>query len=143
VTGYIFIFSGLIDSNLKISGKMVLEDLEIYQLSMELGENTWLIVNSWKYFEKDTIGKQFVRASDSVAANISEGFGRYHYSENRHFLFYARGSLYEAKTWLKKARNRDLVSKEVEQQLLMLINKLGIKLNNYIKSTGITPTSKK
>lgn len=43
------------------------------------------------------MGKQLVRAIDSVAANLSEGFGRYHYKETRIFGYYSRGSLYESK----------------------------------------------
>jgi len=57
---------------------MKLEELQVYQLSMGIGEKIWSIVIDWSYFEKDTIGKQLVRAADSVAANLSEGFGRFH-----------------------------------------------------------------
>lgn len=60
---------------------MKLEELEIYQLLMEIGEKVWEIVNAWNYFAKDTIGKQLIRSTDSIAANISEGFGRYHYKD--------------------------------------------------------------
>ena len=60
---------------------MKLEELKVYQLSMDIGERIWEIVNEWDYFAKDTVGKQLVRAVDSVAVPIesgSEGFGRYH-----------------------------------------------------------------
>ena len=50
------------------------------------------------------MGYQLVRASDSIAANISEGYSRFQYKENRQFVFVARGSLYETKTFMKKAR---------------------------------------
>ncbi len=91
---------------------MKLEELQVYQLSMEIGEKVWKIVIKWDYFAKNTIGKQLVRAVDSVAANLSEGFGRFHYKENKNFCYYSRGSLYETKTWLTKARSRDLITKE-------------------------------
>ena len=68
-----------------------LEDLKVYQMAMEIGEMTWTIIQNWGVFVKDTIGKQFVRASDSIAANIAEGYGRYHYRENRQFCYCARG----------------------------------------------------
>ena len=90
---------------------MRLEDLEVYQQAMELGEKVWEIAINWNYFAKDTIGKQLVRAVDSVAANLSEGFGRFSYKENRQFCYYARGSLYETKTWLTKGKNRKLNKK--------------------------------
>jgi four helix bundle protein len=51
-------------------------EMDVYKLSMEVGEKVWNIVSKWSYFEKDTVGKQLVRAIDSVAANLSEGFGR-------------------------------------------------------------------
>ncbi len=56
-----------------------LEEIRVYQLSMDIGERVWGIVSNWDYFAKDTVGKQWVRAMDSLAANLSEGFGRYHY----------------------------------------------------------------
>ncbi len=115
---------------------MKLEDLQVYTLSMESGEDIWQIVSDWKYFAKDTIGKQLVRSTDSVAANISEGYGWYSYKENKHFCYYARGSLSESKTWLTKAHNRSLLSEELFQDLYKKLNNLGVKLNNYIKSIG-------
>ncbi|MBA7664716.1 hypothetical protein ES703_72779 [subsurface metagenome] len=45
---------------------MKLEDLQVYQLSMALGEKVWQIVDERNYFSKDTIGKQLVRAADSI-----------------------------------------------------------------------------
>lgn len=115
---------------------MKLEELNVYNLSMELGERIWEVVNHWDYFLKDTIGKQLIRVVDSVAANISEGFGRYHFNEAKHFGYYARGSLYETKTWLTKAYNRKLISEDVFNEFINDINNLGVKLNNYIKSIG-------
>jgi len=117
---------------------MKLEELKVYQLSMELGERVWVVAEKWSWFEKDTIGKQLVRAVDSVAANISEGFGRFHYNEAKHFYYYSRGSLYETKTWLTKAYNRKLILENDFQIFMKDIDTIGIKLNNYINSIGKT-----
>ena len=43
---------------------MKLEDFQVYNLSMELGEEIHTIVKDWNYFEKDTIGKQLVRSEE-------------------------------------------------------------------------------
>jgi four helix bundle protein len=117
---------------------MELENLEIYQISMEISEQIWGITKSWPHFEKDTVGKQIVRSSDSISANISEGFGRYHYNDSRNFLFFARGSLYETHTWLKKAKSRKLIKDEDFEDLEKQCLRLSVKLNNFIKSIGRT-----
>jgi four helix bundle protein len=115
---------------------MKLEELQVYQLAMDLGESIWEIVIAWNYFEKDTIGKQLVRAADSVAANLSEGFGRFFYKENKQFCYYSRGSLYETKTWLTKAKNRKLITVDQFESFTKDIDLIGKKLNSYIKSIG-------
>ena len=109
---------------------------------MEIGDKVWGIVSEWSYFEKDTVGKQLVRAIDSVAANLSEGFGRYHFKENKNFSYYSRGLLYEAKTWVVKAKNRDLINEKDYDYLKKEINKIGKMLNAYIKSIGNFSTNK-
>jgi four helix bundle protein len=120
---------------------MELEELRVYQKSMELGERIWSMVDKWSWFQKDTLGKQLVRAVDSVAANLSEGFGRFHYKESKNFSYFSRGSLYETKTWLTKAYNRNFISEEEYSNLTQEIKEIGIQLNNYIKSIGKTSRS--
>ena len=71
---------------------MKVEELHIYQMAISLGEEIWKLAESWNYYIKDTIGKQLVRAADSIAANIIEGYSLYHYKENLNFCFYSRGS---------------------------------------------------
>lgn len=105
---------------------------------MALGEKVWTIVDKWDYYTKNTLGKQLVQAADSVAANLSEGFGRFHYKETRNFGYYSRGSLFETKTWLEKAKNRSLINDNEFQEFVKDINNIGVKLNNYIKSIGKT-----
>ena len=113
-----------------------LEDFKTYNKAMELGESVWSIVATWSYFEKDTIGKQLVRSCDSIAANLSEGLGRYHFKESRNFSFYARGLLFETRTWLDKAMNRKLIDGEVYKTLETALEVIGKMLNTYIKSIG-------
>ena len=103
---------------------------------MELGEVVWDIVIKWGYFEKDTIGRQFVKAADSIAANLSEGLGRYHYREAKNFGYYSRGSLFETKTWLTKSFNRKLIHEEEFSILISKIEVIGKMLNSYINSIG-------
>jgi four helix bundle protein len=113
-----------------------LEELDVYQMSMEIGERVWSIVSSWDYFARDTVGKQLVKAADSMAVNLSEGFGRFYYKENKQFGYYSRGSLYETKTWVKKAHSRQLVDDAAYDSLRRSLESLAVRLNNYLRSIG-------
>jgi four helix bundle protein len=113
-----------------------LEEFKVYNLVMELGEKVWGIVMSWDHFQKDTLGKHFVRSTDSIAANLSEGLGRYHYKESKNFGYYSRGSLFETKTWLTKASNRKLLSEAEFSGMLKEIETIGKMVNGYINSIG-------
>ena len=115
-----------------------LEDFKTYCRAMELGEEVWDIVTKWNYFEKDTIGKQLVRAVDSIAANLSEGLGRYHFKEKKNFSYYSRGSLFETQTWLTKAHYRKLVAEEQFAKMKVDLETIGKMINSYIKSIGET-----
>lgn len=111
-------------------------------MSISIAENIWDIVIVWDYFVKDTIGKQLVKSADSMAANLSEGFGKFFYKENRQFCYYSRGSLFETKTWIKKAANRNLIEEKTYSELAAELETIGIKLNNYIKMIGKTSDKK-
>ncbi len=115
---------------------MKLEEFRVYQDAMEMGEKVWKIVTEGAFFTKDTMGKQLVRSADSVAANMSEGLGRYHYKETKNFSHYSRGSHFETKTWLTKANNRKLLNDEKFSDLTEIIDDISVKLNNYIRSIG-------
>jgi four helix bundle protein len=113
-----------------------IDDLEVYKVAMEIGEEVWAVVEQWDRFQKEAIGSQFCEAADSIAANIAEGHGRFHYKENRNFCFYARGSLLETKTWLKKSHNRNLVDATTFSRITGLLSRCHLMLNKYIKSIG-------
>jgi len=113
-----------------------INDLEIYREAMAIGEQVWALVTGWDYFAKDTVGKQFVRAADSIAANLAEGYGRHFYKENIHFCHYSRGSAEEVQTWIEKAANRNLVDKATASDLYRDLNTYKKRLNAYIRSIG-------
>ena len=73
---------------------------------MDLAEKVWSQVINWDYFLKDTIGKQLIRSVDSIAANLSEGFGRYHYKEVRNF-----GILVDPYMKLKPGSQKHIIEK--------------------------------
>ena len=112
------------------------EMLQIYKLSEQLADQIWQIVIRWEWLAKETVGKQLVRAADSVGANIAEGSGRGTDAELRRFLRISRGSLYETKHWLRRAYGRKLLSAEQVNELLPITKELAPKLNAYLRSIG-------
>ena len=111
-------------------------NLRVYQLSEILADEVWIIVTNWKYFEKETVGKQLVKAADSIGANISEGTGRGSFQDNRRFVKIARGSLNETQHWLRRAYKRDLLKEKEVNRLKPIVDELAPKLNAYLKSIG-------
>ena len=120
-----------------------LEKLEIYQLAEAFSDIIWNLVDEWKDFQKNTIGKQIVRSADSISANIAEGYGRYFYKESRQFFFYSRGSLQETKSWLSKCKRRKIIEMFQAEQLLNEAEKILAKLNAYIKFIAASPKHNK
>ncbi len=57
--------------------RMDIENLDIYNASMDVGEEIWGLVIKWNSSAKRAFGYQLIRSTDSIAANISEGYGRF------------------------------------------------------------------
>ncbi|HVS34919.1 MAG TPA: four helix bundle protein [Gemmataceae bacterium] len=112
------------------------EELRVYQLAEEPADAVWFTALRWNSLARDMIGKQIIRAADSVGANIAEGTGRGTYQENRRFIRISRGSLYETRHWLRRAFRRKLLSDEEVDRRKPLVEKLGPHLNAYLKSIG-------
>lgn len=119
-----------------IMGRTNFENLRVYQLSEQLADTIWEIVLQWNALARDTVGKQLVRAVDSVGANIAEGTGRGTYVDNRRFVKIARGSLNETKHWLRRAFMRNLLSARQVNKVRPIIDELAPKLNAYLNSIG-------
>jgi four helix bundle protein len=111
-----------------------LEDLEIYVLAMEIGEIVWEEVSTWEYLHRNHPGNQYVRAADSIAANISEGHGRFFFKEKKQFTYFSRGSLQETKTWTAKSFKRKLIAEPRFRELMDKMETLHYKINSYIKN---------
>ena len=82
------------------------------------------------------VGRQLVRAADSIGANIAEGFGRGNGPDHKRFIRIARGSICEVKHWLRLAYGRNLLRDEDVGALKPLIDELAPSLNAYLKAIG-------
>jgi len=110
-----------------------LGSLEIYKLSVELSDTIWKIYSGMDWHDKKILGDQLIRATDSIGANIAEGYGRFHYLDRIRFYYNARGSLLEIKHWILLLGKRSKISKEIFQKLLKKLDELHKQLNAFIK----------
>jgi len=116
--------------------KMPFEKLEVYQLSERLSDLIWDLSVKWRGFARDTVGKQIVRASDSVGANIAEGTGRGTAKDNCRFIQIARGSLYGTVHFLRRAYRRKLLTAAQVNKLQPIVAELGPRLNAYLSAVN-------
>ncbi|MFC1613583.1 four helix bundle protein [Patescibacteria group bacterium] len=108
-----------------------LNDIDVYKISFNLSNYVWDVVIGWDYFAKDTLGKQFARAIDSISANIAEGFGRYSKKDKIKFYRYSSGSIKECLDWNEKARVRKLLTDEQYQDIFSQLTLLPKLTNQY------------
>lgn len=113
-----------------------LNQIEAYRIAFHLSNYVWDIVIKWDYFEKKTVGMQFVNAIDSISANIAEGFGRYFKKDKINFYRYSAGSIKECLDWNEKAKYRKLTSAEEYNKIFEDLKILPLKLNSLIKFTN-------
>jgi four helix bundle protein len=112
------------------------ENLRVYVLAEEMADEVWQVVRNWETLARDTVGRQLVRAADSIGANIAEGSGRGSNRDFRRFLRIARGSLCETQHWLRRAFRRKLLTREQIERLKAIVDPLAPTLNAYLTSIG-------
>jgi four helix bundle protein len=115
-----------------------IHELDVYRLAEDLSDLVWNAYDKWEPKVQHTIGCQIIRAADSIAANIAEGYGRYTPAGRRKFYLYARGSFEETKAWLRKAIRRKVIGTDEVRQYKAFVDELGPRLNAFIKATRVS-----
>ena len=107
------------------------EELRVLQAAEGVADSIWRLVVRWDPFAREVVGGQLARAADSVGANIAEAFGRFHYGEKLQFLYYSRGSLFEAKYWLNRAQARELMPSPIVKKYASQLTDIARQLNAF------------
>lgn len=111
------------------------EDLVVYKLAAEVAEIVWNKVQAWPWIAKKTVGVQWIESTDSISANIAEGFGRFHKKDKVKFYYNAKGSTLESIEWTRKALKRALISEPEAKEILGILEKLPREIHFQIKYT--------
>lgn len=115
---------------------LTLNDIKSYKIAFGLSNYLWKIIIRWGYFQKNTIGRQYINAVDSISANIAEGFGRYGKKDKIKFYYYSLGSVYESLDWTEKSNKRKLIRYEQYQRLHNSLRGMPQEIKHLIRFTG-------
>jgi four helix bundle protein len=113
-----------------------LNDIESYKIAFNLSNYVWDLIIKWNSIGKDTIGKQFIRAVDSISANLAEGFGRYSKKDKIKFYRYSYGSIYESLDWNEKAKKRKIIKTDQYNFIFDELQKLPKSIHQLINFTN-------
>ena len=106
------------------------EDLDVWNKSVDFAIE---VINTVEEINTDRrhyrLLEQIEASSSSIAMNIAEGKGRFSNKEFQHFLYIARGSLYETMTLLEIFRRKGWISDQQYGQL----ESPGIEIASMIK----------
>ena len=97
------------------------EDLKIWQKSIELTKLVYDAVLSLPSNEKYGLTSQIKRSVISISSNIAEGAGRNSDKEFKQFLSIANGFSYELQTQLILTVELNLISKDKIQSIVKLL----------------------
>ena len=113
--------------------KKSFEDLEVYQISLNLFFRVHNATQQLPKFEMYELGSQIRRSSDSIVSNIVEGYGRRVYkNEFLRFLYFSHASTLETICHLNKLINLYPSQSYEFNQLRDQYRILGVKLHNFI-----------
>ncbi len=104
-------------------------------MARELSKTGWEIYEKLNWQDKKIMGDQFMEATDSFGANITEGYSRFHYLDKIKFMYNARASLAEANDyWIELLLERKKVEQAKYKQYKNIAEKSKLKLQNFISA---------
>lgn len=121
------------------AGQAAYKNLLVWQKSMEFAN---AVIDLTERLETDRrhyrLVEQLEAAATSLPMNIAEGKGRFSRKEFSHFLYIARGSLYETMTLLDIFQVRGWIPSDAYQSLEKQSEEIAKMLNDLIRSLPLT-----
>ena len=113
-------------------GKRGFEDLDCYQLALEVMAKIHTFSKTLPPDEKFDMYSQIRRSAKGITGNIGEAYGRYHYLDSLRFYSIARGELNETLAHLIDAKVLNYIDQEIFEELYKLIRMTEQTLNGYM-----------
>jgi len=110
-------------------------ELNVWENSRKLVKTIYETTETFPKTEVYGIINQLRRAALSIAANIAEGFGRFHYKDKIKFYLQARGSMLEVQNFIILSVDLNFINKKIGKQIFTECNEILFQLNSLIKST--------
>jgi len=120
------------------------EDLEIWQKSVSLAKEIYVLTTSSKFSKDFGLKEQLQRSIVSISANIAEGFDRNNNNEFLYFLKVAKSSASESRSHLYISKEIGHIKIEDYESLnnkLIEISKQIGKLIEYLKKKKLSPNN--
>ena len=109
------------------------EHLECWKVCRELRLFAAKTCKGFPKEEQYRIKDQILRAARSTTANISEGYGQFHYQANIQYCRHARGSAYEVLDHFITGVDENLIAEAILSECRILIENSVQPLNRYIR----------
>lgn len=90
------------------------------------------MVKTFPAHERYALSSQILKASRSITNNIAEGYGRYTYTDTKHFFIQAHGSATETLDHLTIALDECYITEALFQELEQLCEEVFRLINGYI-----------
>ena len=110
-------------------------DLEAWKKGHLLALNIYKMTKNFPREEIYGITSQLRRAASSIAANIAEGFARYHFKDKTKFYYNARGSVAEVQNFLLLAKDLSYIDLKTCKEFGEKANEISKLINGLIRST--------
>ena len=109
------------------------KELKIWQRAMQIGKETYAIVNTLPSVEGYGLRSQMTRSAVSISSNIAEGSSRSSDKEFSRFLQIALGSCFELETQLILTKELGLVDIKKSDMLLESILEEQKMISGFLK----------
>jgi len=119
------------------------QDLEVWKNAKQVVISIYRFTRDFPKQETYGLTDQLRRATNSICANIAEGFNRFHHKDKIKFYYNARGSISECKSHLLICQELGYLGKGSVDKLIEELDIIGKMLNAMINSLYLHHSSPK